>query len=234
MKKLLLPLFLVLCILTLVGEFGQWTNLIFATKPFLMVVLSLYFYLETKAYKSSFQFWILLGFIFSIAGDTFLMFVENPPFWESFFLFGLGSFLVTHVAYIIAFAKYPSFKSGLLAKSPLLGLPFILFLATNIYIMWDGVPEEMKIPVVIYSSAITLMAVTGLNMSGRIGSKAFKVLFVGVLLFVISDTFIGLNKFVMPDKIPFVRLIIMSAYLLGQYFIAKGSILLLQSENKSS
>lgn len=233
MKKALAPLFGTLSILTLIAEATASHNLIFATKPFLMVCLSLWFYLETKNRVSSFRFWILLGLIFSIGGDTFLMFVENPPHWESFFLFGLVCFLVTHVAYILAFAKYPKLKEGYVFKNPIWTIPFLLFLIANTYVMWDGVPNEMKIPVVVYSTAIMLMAIACLNMKERISSAAFRLLFLGVMLFLISDTFIGLNKFVMPNEIPHVRLIIMFNYLLGQYLIAKGAALVLEIDNKS-
>jgi uncharacterized membrane protein YhhN len=43
----------------------------------------------------------------------------------------------------------------------------------------------------------------------------------GVLLFVLSDSLIAANKFGQP--VPYARVLIMSTYLLGQYFIARNA-----------
>lgn len=227
----LLFLFFGLCIANLFFEF-QFSKLgIFGTKPWLMTVLSLWFYLKTKDNFTAFHKFLLAGFIFSMFGDTLLMFVENEPRRPEFFLYGLGSFLITHICYLLAFLKFPSSKKGLIQRQPLWILPFILLFLGNIYTLWFGIPAIMKVPVVVYSLAIVLMAIGALNLKGKAENTVFKWIFIGAILFVISDSLIGLNKFRSDDfQIPLVRILIMSFYLSGQFCLAKGGVLTLNNK----
>lgn len=222
----LLILFFGLCCANLFFEF-QYSKLgIFCTKPLLMSVLSLWFYVKTKANFTTFHKFLLAGFIFSMFGDTFLMFVENEPPRPEFFLYGLGSFLITHICYLLAFLKFPSTKKGLIQRQPFWILPFIVLFFGNILTLWSDIPAAMKIPVIIYSLAIVLMAIGALNLFGKAPKYVFKWIFIGAILFVISDSLIGLNKFRGDDfQIPLVRILIMGFYLSGQYLLAKGGIL---------
>ena len=209
------------CLVNIFAESQSLTWLIFTTKPALMVLLCLWFYGQTKANFTPFAKWILAGLFCSIFGDTFLMFVENAAGGELFFLLGLGSFLLTHLCYFIAFLRYSSDNQGLIQQRKWLLLPFVLFFLGNTYLLWPGVPADMKIPVVIYSIVIVLMAIGALHLRTKMAAKAWQILFAGVLLFVVSDTIIGVNKFVQP--VPFARVLIMFFYLMGQYLIAAGS-----------
>jgi len=51
-----------------------------------------------KNKKTKFSYLITVGFLFSMFGDIILIFDG-----EVFFIFGLLSFLVTHIMYLIAF-----------------------------------------------------------------------------------------------------------------------------------
>jgi uncharacterized membrane protein YhhN len=220
-RNIFLWLFGIFSFVNIVGEILQSVKLIFATKPVLMILLSLWFYLETKEKTSRFTRYILGGFIFSILGDTFLMFNENGMGGEIFFLLGLGSFLITHLFYVGAFLNCNKQKEGFVAQNKWLFLPFAFFLLMNTAFLWNGIPSDLKIPVIVYSSAIVAMAMSGLNLKTRISKQIFQIIFGGVLLFLISDTFIGINKF--HTALPSARVLIMIPYLLGQYFIAKGA-----------
>ena len=225
MKKnhnILLLLFGIFSLVNIVAEATQSVNLIFATKPILMILLSLWFYLETRAKSVRFTRYILGGFILSIFGDTFLMFNENGVGGEIFFLLGLGSFLITHLFYVAAFLDYKKKVSGYVGQNKWLFLPFAIFLAMNTALLWEGIPIDMKIPVIVYSSAIVAMTMSCLNLKTKMSNQTFQILFGGVLLFLISDTFIGINKF--HTALPASRILIMIPYLLGQYFIGRGAI----------
>lgn len=221
-RNILVWLFSIFSLINIVGEFIESIELIFVTKPILMILLSLWFYLETKEKPSRFTRYILGGFVFSIFGDTFLMINENGVGGEIFFLLGLGSFLITHLFYVAAFLDLNKVKSGFVGQNKWLFFPFALFLAMNTAFLWKGIPADMKIPVFVYSSTIVAMTMSGLNLKTKIPKEAFQILFGGVLLFLISDTFIGINKF--HTALPFVRILIMIPYLLGQYFIGKGAL----------
>lgn len=214
----LLQLFFLLMVFNLAAEYCEYVLGIYLTKPLLLTVLSLWFYLTVKSDWVSSQKWILAGLIFSIGGDTLLMFVENGGASSLFFTLGLGSFLVTHICYAVGFLKYEDPQKGRVARQLWLAIPLVIYFIINLWILYPALPADLKIPVIVYSSMITIMALTAVNLQGLFPEKHFPLLLMGVLLFVFSDTIIGLNKFI--TSIPYARLLIMIPYLLGQYLIA--------------
>lgn len=222
--KILVYIFVALAIANLSAEFIGSPWLIYATKPLLMIVLSIFYYLNTKA-NTAWTRYILLGFILSFFGDTFLMFVENDASKQQFFLLGLGSFLLTHIFYTLAFVKHPSSEKGFVNKNKwIIGL-FLAYLVGNTLFLWPDVPADLKIAVTIYSTAIVIMAAACLNLKSKIAPSLFKWLLIGVLCFLISDSIIGLNKFKSEQlPLPYPRLLIMVFYLASQLLIALSTI----------
>ncbi len=229
MKKSLLFLFFFLSVLTLGGEYFQHSLLIFSTKPLLLTILSIFFFLESKALPLPFRWYLFAGLVFSIAGDTFLMFVENSEGFEHFFLFGLGSFLMTHLCYLRGFLSLSKPK-GWLRQRPWILLFFLLYLIGNCIFLWPDLPKDLRIPVVVYSTAIIAMTAGALNLKGLLPDAAFTLLMSGILLFVCSDSIIALNKFKSSQlSLPLPRLLIMVPYLIGQYLIVMGSLKIMSS-----
>jgi len=88
-----------------------------------------------------------------------------------------------------------------------------------------GIPEDLQLPVAVYCFVIVLMVMSCVHLKSHVSKKVYNWLMLGATLFLISDTIIGLNKFRIDLlSIPFARILIMVFYLLGQYFIVKGSI----------
>jgi len=231
-NKIWVYIFVVLTVLNLSAEFLDSQMLIYCTKPLLLTVLSVFYFLNTKA-LTTFTKFILLGFILSIFGDTFLMFVENDADKQHFFLLGLGSFLLTHIFYLFAFLKYESPQEGFIAKNKWIIGIFLAYLVGNTLFLWSDIPPDLRIAVAIYSTAILAMTIAALNMYGKVPNHLFRLLFLGVLLFVISDSIIGLNKFKADEiPLPYPRLLIMIPYLLGQLLIALSTIQIFNFDNK--
>ncbi len=219
-NTILLILYLSVSLINLWAGYSHNNTLSFYSKPLLMPILALWFYIQTKNYTSSFRQLILFALFFSWGGDTLLMFVESKG--EHFFLFGLVSFLLTHILYTTAFFKIVSAKKGFLWKKKWVIIPFLIFfLGFQNYLLPD-VEEAMQIPVAVYSSVIILMVLAALNWNTFIEKNAFQLVFFGALLFMLSDSIIALNKF--KSAVPQAHIWIMSLYLLGQYLIAKGGI----------
>lgn len=217
--KLLLFLFGIIAITELYGELTHNINIIYVTKPLLMVVLSIYYFFSTKKKSTGFTTMILLGILFSIGGDSFLMFDGSL-----YFMAGLGCFLITHVCYTVAFFSYKSTKSGFLTKKWWFIFPFVIYLITLLTYLWGDL-STMTIPVVIYSTIICIMAIAGLNLKNQLPKPVFNVLFTGILLFMFSDSIIALNKFKAADiAIPNPNLLIMITYITAQLFIAQSTI----------
>lgn len=69
------------------------------SKPALMVILIFYFALSSRKFASA-KFLTIAALIFSWLGDVFLLFDKTE---KSYFIYGLSSFLLTHVPYVFYF-----------------------------------------------------------------------------------------------------------------------------------
>ena len=197
--------------------------LIFATKPLLMVTLFVWFYLQTKeSANSKFRKYLLLSIVFAFGGDTFLMFL---PFDEIFFLLGLGSFLIGQLFYVFAFSN-----SIVHSKKPFnkpLGIALlIIFLGYYGILMFSLYPylEDFLIPVLVYGIAVCAMGGSAGWRLNKVSRQSFTLVFVGAMLFVLSDTIIAVNQFLYKGNLLNAQVFIMITYVLAQYLIAKGSV----------
>ena len=227
-----LLLYLFLCLLHLVGVHWQIEQIIMFSKPLLMPILAWWFWRQTRPANGRVRTFLLLGLLFSCGGDTLLMLVDHGPKEPSYFLLGLGSFLIAQLCYIVAFASFPRFKEGVVQRHPWLVLLFLGYWYWVLTSLWGGIPAGMRLPVAFYALAIAGMALMALHLSGRVAASIFQGLFLGVALFVLSDTLIAFNKF--GDPVPYARLLIMLTYLSAQLLIAwNGKRMLLEEKNMS-
>lgn len=231
-RHLLLVAYLLLSVVHLIAEQIQLEPLILCTKPLLMPLLMLWLWRQTQEHAGPVRNFLMLGLLFSCGGDTLLMFVEHGPQQQAFFLLGLGSFLLAQLCYVVAFVKYPRFKTGLVHDHPWLMLLFLGYWYWVLESLWEGIPGAMRLPVAIYALAIVAMAISALNMSGRVSGSVFGWLFFGVALFVLSDTLIAFNKFAEP--IPYARFSIMTTYIAAQLLITWNAARALEEEFKET
>ena len=224
-SSLLLGLYLLISLVNLLAEAIPWPILVFFSKPLLMTVLSLYFALETR-WASRFSRLIGLALIFAFGGDVLLMMAEYGGKEGPFFLLGLGSFLLTQTCYLLAFKSLKHREAaGLLVQQPWLILLFLLYLLGFDYLLWPGLDAGLRVPVLAYSIVIVAMSATPVHVRPFLPAPVFRLLFLGVLLFVLSDSLIGLSKFRSDlPAIPYVRVWIMATYLAAQFLIVKGAV----------
>jgi uncharacterized membrane protein YhhN len=158
--------------------------------------------------------------VFCLAGDIFLMLPVDM------FIFGLLSFLLGHISYIVGLnnsAPYFSLRGGI----------FIILLA--IYIGWlypklaRGLSSKgknsLKIPVAIYAFVISLMVYSALMSWSRSAwpVNGAVLVSIGAILFYISDSMLAWDRFIKP--LSHARLKVMIAYHLGQVGIILGAML---------
>jgi len=164
--------------------------------------------------------WFTLGVIFCLAGDVFLMVPREM------FIFGLVAFLVGQICYVI----------GLNDLAPYFNLwGLILIIMLGIFVWWlypklvAGLMKKgiggLKIPVLIYFLAISLMVYSALMTWTRPGWPVYTALSVslGSILFYASDSTLGWDRFI--NQISHARLKTMVTYHLGQLGIILGAIL---------
>ncbi len=226
MVKNLSVLFLIVALANLIGELTGIVLIRYISKPLLMIVLTAWYSLATAQNRTITHKLLITGFIFSWAGDVFLMFTnaDVTETNELLFLLGLASFLVTHILYVLGFQKEIRAVEGpkLLNRKPHLAIPVLLLFGGLMFVLYDSIEPAMKVPVIVYASVITLMVLNALNRNGKVSALSFKLVLTGAVLFMISDSLIAINKFVQP--IPMPGFFIMLLYIAGQYLIARGTI----------
>ncbi|WP_416307950.1 lysoplasmalogenase [Neptunicella sp. SCSIO 80796] len=156
--------------------------------------------------------WLLIAVLFSAVGDILLAL----PLANGF-VYGLGAFLLSHLFYLTFFARYFRWQAGLI---PLIAILIVAVTSLLSYLI--PVLGDMLIPVLLYVSVISLMAISAIFTGYHPSSTNHKLLIIGALSFVISDSIIALNKFLFP--VPYQSLLIMSSYYLAQYCLVTASI----------
>jgi uncharacterized membrane protein YhhN len=217
MKKFTLFLFLVISLGQLTGEVLEIKPLSAGLKLLLMPSLLMYYwsYVPQSA-PTTINRGIMFALILSYFGDAFLLFASRN---ELFFMLGLASFLIAHMAYIFVFLHINGIKRGNLYKNPSYIIPVILLYAVLMWILVPYVPSPLTFPILIYGAVICTMLLSTINIFNA------PFLLVGAILFILSDTVLAMGKF-HPEvqRGPIVSLIIMGTYIAGQFLLIKGTI----------
>ena len=184
----------------------------FITKPLLLISLILYFFVQSKLMILKTRIMILMALTFSLMGDIFLMFVAQSP---NYFMLGLIFFFLAHVFYCIVFCRDRHPKTN-----PIGPIIVLTFYAFGLFYVLKNNLGHLLIPVIFYIIIILFMVITAFLRQRNVSQKSFILVFIGAILFVISDTILALNKFYMP--LPFSSISIMLTYGLAQFFIVSG------------
>jgi len=141
----------------------------------------------------------------SALGDLFLALEDQ----QRFFLFGLGSFLAAHVAYLIAFLQQTAPPSGV----AVMAIATVLVASGALIIVLFPRLGRMKGPVVSYFAVIMAMVAAALSIP-----NASWILGAGAILFALSDSLIAVRKFWRP--FPGISTAVWITYGAAQFMIA--------------
>ena len=191
--------------ITIGSEYTGWRRGVYIFKP-LTTSLIILLALLADTDNGSYQTLIIVGLVFSLGGDVFLMWPEDR------FVLGLVSFLIAHIFYIIAFATD---ADGGLNWSPL--LPLVIFGGFMLWILWPGL-GSMKGPVVAYMAAILVMGWLALSRWQGTDRPGVALAGIGAVLFIISDSILAVDRF--RTKFLAARLLVLSTYFTAQTLIA--------------
>ncbi len=193
--------------LALAAAFGDWVAvqqgnklLEYVCKPLTMVVL-VGTALALDPDDSAVRTWFVTALVLSLAGDVFLMLPKD------LFVFGLASFLLGHIAYIVGMhvdgVEGPRFLIGIVLVMALLAV-----IGTAILRGVRAGPEpKLAGPVVAYMFVISAMVASAIGVGNVAG-------IVGAGLFYASDALIAWNRFLRETRHG--RLAIMVTYHLAQ------------------
>jgi uncharacterized membrane protein YhhN len=205
----------------------------FVLKPLPMLLLicaTIAFRTDEAAVRFDFT---VAALVLSLAGDVFLMVPTD------LFVSGLASFLMAHIAYVVAFtvavvgpyavvqtsqAVYEPDRlllPGAVAVVAVLAVAVALFVRIRRGIVSSG-HAELVVPVAVYVLAISAMVVSALMTLGRpswsVAGRTYAI--GGALLFFVSDALIGWTRFVKAYR--WGPVAIMATYHLGQVALVLG------------
>lgn len=148
-----------------------------------------------------------IGFVAAAGGDLFLALDRHD-----YFTYGLGCFLVTQIAYSVAFFGH---RRAFMTRWAW-WLPVIAFGFGVLAWMWPALGAD-RVPVTVYVAALVMMAVMASTVEARPGR-----IFAGAALFVVADALIGITRFAadFEHSVP----TIIAIYMLAQYLIFTGSL----------
>lgn len=153
--------------------------------------------------------WLCLALLASLAGDVFLML-------RDWFVPGLASFLLAHLAYIALFKRHVAWfgdRTALLAT-------MVVGAAMYAWLWHHGLPQALRVPVALYVLAIALMAAQALGSASQLRSAHARTVALGACLFMLSDAVLAADRFVQP--LPAAPLWVLGSYYAAQFCIVYG------------
>lgn len=188
----------------------------FFSKPLILLGLILYFFRISRTISSTILTKSILGaLIFSWIGDILLL-------WPKLFVYGLGSFLIAHICYIIGFRlaqNSDQFRKPDFIKSFFYNLPIYLGASLVFYFINPGL-GSLKIPVIAYILVIVGMVATARDRFKKCNPSSFWQVMIGASLFFISDGIIAISKFY--HDFAEAGILIMGTYATAQLLIVMG------------
>ncbi len=180
--------------------------LFYLFKPLTMLLIILVAVLGNTG-QIYFKILIVVGLAFSLVGDMLLMLPSDQ------FRAGLGAFLVAHLFYIAAFLSViDTYHWWLSVVLGIIGVSFILYISPRL--------GSLKVTVILCILIITVMVWTAgevLYQDPKIGAW---FVFIGAVLFVLSDLILALNRF--QKSFSSARALNLTAYFLAQLLIASS------------
>ncbi|MBC8196549.1 MAG: lysoplasmalogenase [Candidatus Marinimicrobia bacterium] len=176
----------------------------FVLKPLTLISIIIMGVLSQNIDRNILNQLILIGILFSLLGDILLMFGKKE------FLIGMGAFFLTHIFYINAFILDGFHLNYIfIFFTSLFSILFYLFIYSSL--------NSHKIPVLIYSLAISTMLITSRSYFQLHDNINGKLILLGAILFTISDILLAIKQY--KGEFPYCSTLVYLTYFSGQYFI---------------
>ena len=214
-KSTFIYFYIILTGIEIFAESSENLLLVYMTKPLLVISLSSFFLNSKSTAKIHQKRLFLLALFFALCGDTFLMIRSID-----LFIPGLASFLIMQLFYISLFRQ--QITTDLLGPGSLISLiPFLACaVALFIYISPALSDAIIRVSVAIYAASISIMSWLALRRRQSVSRVSFLFVFLGALLFMVSDSLIAIHRFIAP--VPAQAFWIMSTYAAAQMLITLG------------
>ncbi len=196
----------------------------YVSKPLLMPLLGAGLLAAIHRLRPAiFRNLLLTALFFSWLGDILLL-------WDKYFLPGLGSFLLAHLAYIGFFLKvrYTNYPLPL-CKYPLIFLTEAMVIAFLFFLFpYLG---SLSIPVIVYAITISFTLLCVMHAFRFKEQPMGWYCIAGSILFIVSDAMIATQRFY--HSFPGAGICVMLTYGLAQWALIEGSLSYLNSRVKA-
>jgi alkenylglycerophosphocholine hydrolase len=149
--------------------------------------------------EGAYRNWILLGLLLSCMGDISLMFEG-----QRWFLGGLSSFLLAHVAFVAAYL------AGVAQWTPPLWAALFAVYGVAFFAWLMPHTGKLKIPVLVYGAVLMAMAAAAAARWVELGSDAALLALIGAVIFIVSDSALAVRQF--RGRYPGAQPLILSTY----------------------
>ena len=156
------------------------------------------------AWTGPYAQWVLVALALSLCGDVFLMYGDGARSDDRAFIAGLGSFLLAHLAFVVAFAH------GLGAPTLPGWLAAVVFYAGAMLFVLLPRAGALKLPVLVYCLVLAAMVFAAAARHASLGDADSLRAVLGALLFMLSDSLLGWRRFV--GRYRFAQAAILSTY----------------------
>ncbi len=190
----------------------------YITKPLVLLGLILFMVFQAPIKPATLPF--LLGLIFSLLGDIFLI-----PKGTRWFLVGMGAFSITQLMYVWGFnrsmVKLPVLVVALFA---FLGGVVLIHLLVNRFSQSSSINKAILPFIKGYGALVLAMVISALLCLARPGWSDWAAVMAGIggILFFLSDGMIALDK--LDRRLPKYRFWIILTYHLAQFLIVSAVI----------
>ncbi|MBL0882149.1 MAG: lysoplasmalogenase [Chitinophagaceae bacterium] len=194
----------------------------------LLLIPSLMVYLFTRKKEEvlvGINFFYLVAILFAYIGDMLLVIIN-----DLLFLPGMISYIVNLVFLCIYFLQLQKINVNRLLK-PILVILLLGIIGYFVYGFLGNKLKQFQLPVLVYMFFVAITAALAMNTTQHPQlHKTGWYFFIGILVFIISNTILVLNRFHFLYHNLYVA--VMLTYGLAQYLLARGVALV--SKNSSS
>lgn len=188
------------------------------TKPFLLILLVLYYVLSANPI-----FWLLFtALITSWLGDVLLI-----PKGNGWFFAGGIFFMVSHICFILIYVRKINWNDVVWPIIIILALIYLGAACIIVKQIWDYVPNLLIFPMLFYMIANSIMNLFAMMQFMTLKNPGAMVAYLGAMLFFISDCSLYLVRYHHNPDVIFKRhFTVMLTYLLGEFLITQGILML--------
>ena len=188
------------------------------TKPLLLIFIILYYIFSVDDYSL-----LLIAALFtSWLGDVLLM-----PNGDKWFVMGGISFMATHILLVFVYALNFEFSKVIWPVIIPVSLIYYGVSAVIIHNLKPSTPKMMLFPMYFYLLCNSTMNVFALMQVTSLRCKGAVVAYIGAVLFFISDCTLFLVRYHKNKDLIFKKhFVVMLTYILGEFLITQGVIML--------